>query len=57
VFTEEPIPVHHPLLKVKERDKILITPHHAWASKESRSRLIEGVARNIEQFKRDNHMH
>jgi len=57
VFTEEPLPAYHPLMKVKDRDRILITPHHAWASTESRSRLIEGVARNIEQFKRDHHIY
>ena len=55
VMTEEPIPTTHPLLKVVNKDKILLTPHFAWASMESRARLIEGVARNIEQFKRDWH--
>ena len=54
VLTAEPIKSSNPLLKVMDRDKILITPHMAWASMESRARLIEGVARNIEQFKRDN---
>jgi len=54
VMSAEPIKPNNPLLKVMEREKILITPHIAWASMESRARLIEGVARNIEQFKRDN---
>ena len=54
VLSAEPIKSNNPLLKVMDREKILITPHMAWASMESRARLIEGVARNIEQFKRDN---
>ena len=53
VTSEEPIPLSHPLMKVKEKDKILITPHNAWASIESRARLIEGVAGNIEQYAKD----
>ena len=54
VISAEPIKSNNPLLKVMDREKILITPHMAWGSMESRARLIEGVARNIEQFKRDN---
>jgi lactate dehydrogenase-like 2-hydroxyacid dehydrogenase len=54
VMSTEPIKSNNPLLKVVDREKILITPHMAWASMEARARLIEGVARNIEQFKRDN---
>jgi len=54
VLSTEPIKTNNPLLKVIDREKILITPHMAWASMESRARLIEGVARNIEQFKQDN---
>ena len=53
VLEHEPIRPDNPLLKVVDRESILLTPHMAWASIESRSRLIEGVARNIEQFKQD----
>lgn len=53
VLTQEPIQPGNPLLKVVDKEKILITPHMAWASMESRARLIEGIARNIEQFKQD----
>jgi glycerate dehydrogenase len=54
VMSSEPIKSNNPLLKVMDRQKILITPHMSWASMESRAMLVEGVARNIEQFKRDN---
>ncbi len=53
VMEEEPIRPDNPLMKVIDKDSILITPHVAWASMESRSRLVEGIARNIEQYKQD----
>ncbi len=53
VLTAEPIKAGNPLLKVVNKEKILITPHIAWASMESRARLIESIARNIEQYKRE----
>lgn len=53
VMEQEPIRQGSPLLKVQDRDRILITPHMAWGSMESRARLIEGIARNIEEFKLD----
>jgi lactate dehydrogenase-like 2-hydroxyacid dehydrogenase len=53
VLTKEPIDSGNPLLKVFDKEKIIITPHIAWASIESRARLIEKIARNIEAFKRE----
>ena len=53
VHKEEPIRPDNPLMRIVNKEKILITPHMAWASIESRSRLIEGIARNIEQYKQD----
>ena len=53
VFTEEPIRSDNPLLKVLNREKIILTPHIAWASREARERLIEKIAKNIESFKRE----
>jgi glycerate dehydrogenase len=53
VLREEPVTSNNPLMKVVDKEKILLTPHMAWGSMESRSRLIEGVARNIEQYKLD----
>ena len=55
VLTTEPIPSNSPLLKVADRERILVTPHMAWASMESRARLIERVARSIEQYKADHY--
>lgn len=53
VLTEEPIKPDNPLMKVIDREKIVITPHIAWASKEARERLVEKVAKNIENFRRE----
>jgi len=50
VMEKEPINADNPLLKLFDKEKILITPHMAWASKESRELLIEKIARNIEVF-------
>jgi len=52
VMEREPINPDNPLLKLYDKEKILITPHMAWASKESRELLIEKVGRNIEVFQK-----
>jgi len=48
VMETEPIKSDNPLLKLYDKEKILITPHMAWASKESRESLVEKIARNID---------
>ena len=53
VLTKEPIDPQNPLLKVFDKERIIITPHIAWASMESRARLVEKIAQNIEAFKRE----
>ena len=50
VVSVEPILESNPLLKVKNKDRLLLTPHIGWASIESRNRLIGLVAKNIEEF-------
>ena len=47
VLSQEPPPNDHPLIGLQN---CIITPHHAWATKESRSRLIQIVADNIKAF-------
>ncbi len=54
VMEQEPINADNPMLKLFDKDKILITPHMAWASKESRELLVEKVARNIEVYQKAN---
>jgi glycerate dehydrogenase len=50
VLDKEPPPVGYPLLKA-ELPSLIITPHTAWSSLESRQRLINEIALNIEAFK------
>ena len=47
VFEKEPLSEDSPLLKVKNSDRLHLTSHIAWTSKEAREKLIEGVIANI----------
>ncbi|MHC1721039.1 MAG: D-2-hydroxyacid dehydrogenase [Clostridiaceae bacterium] len=47
VVSTEPIRTDNPLLQAKN---IIITPHMSWAPKESRKRLMDIAADNLEQF-------
>jgi glycerate dehydrogenase len=50
VLSREPIEKNNPLLHVKNRDNLYITPHIAWTSIEARKALIDGVIDNIKLF-------
>ena len=50
VFVEEPINADNPLLSIKNKHKLVMTPHIAWASIEARTELLDGVMQNIEEF-------
>lgn len=50
VFEKEPLPSGHPLLRIQNSDRLLMTPHMTWSSVEARTELIEGVKSNIEEF-------
>ncbi|WP_457644490.1 D-2-hydroxyacid dehydrogenase [Persephonella sp.] len=50
VLEKEPIDPYNPLLSIKNRDRLLITPHIAWTSIEARKRLIQEIAENIRAF-------
>jgi len=50
VFAMEPIEPDNPLLSLKFPNKLILTPHVAWASVEARTELMEGVKKNIEEF-------
>ena len=51
VLTKEPVNTDNPLLKVKNSDNLLITPHLAWASNEAKDRIAEEVYLNVKRFK------
>ena len=50
VVSVEPILEDNPLLKVKNKHQLLLTPHIGWASVEARNRLVQMVANNIKEF-------
>ncbi|MDD2797935.1 MAG: D-2-hydroxyacid dehydrogenase [Bacteroidales bacterium] len=50
VFADEPMKLDNPLLAQDIAHKLLLAPHIAWASMESRRTLIEKIAQNIQQF-------
>lgn len=47
VFTVEPIAADNPLMHCRRPERLLLTPHIAWASREALDRLVAGVAANI----------
>lgn len=50
VLASEPIAADSPLLKVRNKEKLYITPHIAWASREARRLLIVQTAENIKSY-------
>lgn len=47
VLAKEPMKTPHPLLEVKHPERLYITPHIAWTSREARERLIAATIENI----------
>ena len=52
VVEGEPISLKNPLMRIKDSDKLLITPHMAWGSVEARTLLVRETCLNIEAFLR-----
>lgn len=50
VLCAEPMSRENPLRRLKDSDRLLITPHIAWASLEARTRLMEIILGQIEEF-------
>ncbi len=50
VLAKEPMKVSHPLLSIKHPERLYITPHIAWTSREARDRLIAATVENIKTF-------
>ena len=47
VFTREPLPADHPYLHLLHPERLLLTPHIGWASREARICLVSKIAENI----------
>jgi len=50
VLKKEPILENHPLLTIKNKENLYITPHIAWSSVEARDSLIELTIENIKNI-------
>jgi glycerate dehydrogenase len=50
VLEREPMIQNHPLLDIRNKNQLLITPHIGWASIESRKRLVDAIFNNIKEF-------
>ncbi len=50
VFAKEPIDKENPLMHLNNPERLLMTPHIAWASIEARKKLLEGIVENIQTF-------
>jgi len=50
VLAQEPMAHDHPLMKVKAKERLYITPHIAWTSVEARAKLLASVIDNIKQY-------
>ena len=50
VFTQEPYPVSHPFTKIAGLPNVILTPHMAWGSYESRVRCRDEAILNLEAF-------
>ena len=50
VLEKEPIDTNNRLMQLTHKDRLLVTPHIAWTSVESRKKLLEGIVQNIESF-------
>ena len=50
VLAKEPMRTNNPLRRISDSGKLIITPHIAWAPKETRERLLDGVYENIKKI-------
>ncbi|MDY0321631.1 MAG: D-2-hydroxyacid dehydrogenase [Arcobacteraceae bacterium] len=50
VLEREPMIQNHPLLNIRNKNQLIITPHIGWASIESRKRLVDAIFNNIKEF-------
>lgn len=52
VLVSEPIKENHAFLSLKNKERLILTPHIAWSSVEARNNLINITLRNINDFMR-----
>lgn len=50
VYSTEPFLADHPFYKIKSLENVILTPHAAWGSYESRVRCLKIIIKNIRSF-------
>ena len=50
VLAVEPMSAENPLREIKDSEKLIITPHIAWASIEARTRLMQIICNQIKEY-------
>ena len=50
VLSVEPMTEQNPLRSMKDSNRLIITPHIAWASVEARTRLMKTISGQIKEF-------
>lgn len=50
VLTIEPMSAENPLRRIKDSERLIITPHIAWASMEARTRLMQIIEDQVQEF-------
>ncbi len=50
VLSVEPMQASNPLREIKDSERLIITPHIAWASIEARTRLMDIIVSQIKEF-------
>ena len=57
VYSEEPPGENSPILSIKDSERIVYTPHIAWASVEARQRCVDMTAENVKAFMENRSLH
>ncbi len=55
VLASEPMLKDHPYFDIVEKQRLVLTPHTAWASREARKTLVAMIVENIQGWEKESH--
>lgn len=50
VYSAEPMLPDNPIMQIEDKNRLVLTPHSAWSTKEALNNLVGKIAENIKQF-------